>query len=206
MRHALILVDIQNDFMPDGALPVSDGDAVVPVANRLAHRYPVVAASQDWHPPDHGSFASVHPGKEPFEVIELNGLEQVLWPPHCIQDTWGAEFHPQLERKPIQQVFRKGVDPAVDSYSAFFDNGRRSATGLHEWLQEREVHVIDVLGLATEVCVQATASDARELGYRTRLVLPGCRAAEVEPGDGARAVAALCERGVEILEQEPEMP
>ena len=127
---ALILVDLQNDFCPGGALPVPQGDQVIPIANYLAARFELVVATQDWHPPEHGSFAVNHPGRKPGECIELAGLPQVLWPVHCVQGTPGAQFHPALETAPIARVFRKGLDPSVDSYSAFFDNARRRATGL----------------------------------------------------------------------------
>ena len=131
----LILVDIQHDFCPGGALPVPGGDEVVPVANRLAAGFDLVVATQDWHPPDHGSFAANHPGKQPVEVIELAGLPQVLWPVHCVQGTAGAAIHSALDVARIGRVFRKGTDPTVDSYSGFFDNGKRQSTGLADYLR-----------------------------------------------------------------------
>ena len=130
MHEALILVDLQCDFMPGGALPVAEGDQVVPVCNRLAQRFEVVLATQDWHPPNHGSFASQHPGKKPGEVIELNGLPQVLWPDHCVQRSAGAQFHEDFDLRPVAAVFQKGIDPEIDSYSGFYDNGHRRSTGL----------------------------------------------------------------------------
>ncbi|MHC4199536.1 MAG: bifunctional nicotinamidase/pyrazinamidase, partial [Planctomycetota bacterium] len=131
--RALILVDLQNDFCPGGGLAVPEGDRVIPVANGLVPAFDLVVATQDWHPADHGSFASNHEGKKPGDVIDLGGLEQILWPDHCVQGTPGAEFHPDLERGRIAEVFRKGTDPAVDSYSAFFDNARRRSTGLADY-------------------------------------------------------------------------
>ncbi len=136
MRSALILVDLQNDFCPGGALPVPEGDRVIPVVNRLMPRFGLVVATQDWHPPDHGSFAANHPGRHVGEVVELGGLPQVLWPMHCVRQTPGAELHPALDRRRLATVFRKGTDPQIDSYSGFFDNGRHKATGLGDYLRE----------------------------------------------------------------------
>jgi nicotinamidase/pyrazinamidase len=187
MTTALILVDIQDDFCPGGALAVRDGDAVVPVANRLMDAVDLAVATQDWHPADHGSFAANHPGRKPFELGELAGLPQVLWPVHCVQGTPGAELHADLERKRIARVFHKGVDREVDSYSGFFDNGRRRSTGLGEWLRERGVDTVLVVGLATDYCVKATALDAIDLGFATTVVADGCRAVELNAGDGERA-------------------
>lgn len=196
---ALVLVDLQNDFCPGGRLAVARGDEVVPVANRLLdakERFDVVVATQDWHPQDHGSFASKHPGKRPGEVIELNGLRQILWPDHCVQGSPGAEFHPSLRRSAVDRVFRKGDDPSVDSYSGFFDNGRRKATGLGQFLHEEGVGRVLVLGLATDYCVKFTALDAASLGFETRLVLDGCRGVNLRPSDSDEAVAELRRAGV----------
>src|SRR5258706_8522984 len=160
---ALILIDLQNDFVPGGALAVHDGDHVVPIANELMKRFDLVVATQDWHPPDHGSFAANHPGKRVGEVIDLNGLPQVLWPVHCVQGTYGAEFVAGLTVDKVTRVFRKGTDAAIDSYSGFFDNGHRRATGMGDWLKERGVRDIYVMGLATDYCVKFTALDGRGL-------------------------------------------
>lgn len=197
--HALVLVDIQNDFMPFGALPVADGDAVVPVANMLAPRFELVVATQDWHPPDHGSFAVNHPGTEPGQVIELGGLEQVLWPPHCVQDTPGAAFHSALDIAPIHHVVRKGTDPDIDSYSGFFDNGHRKATGLEGFLRNWNVDRITLMGLATDYCVKYTALDGAELGFEITVVSDGCRAVNLEPGDGERAFEEMAAAGCTVL-------
>ncbi|MCE5191324.1 MAG: bifunctional nicotinamidase/pyrazinamidase [Actinomycetia bacterium] len=196
---ALIVVDIQNDFMPFGALPVADGDAVVPVANALMPRFSLVVATQDWHPPTHGSFASNHPGTSPGDVIELGAVEQVLWPDHCVQGTPGASFHSALEVARIDQVVRKGTDPAIDSYSGFFDSDQRSATGLGDLLTQRAVDEIVVLGLATDYCVRATVTDAIGLGFGVTVVIDGCRAVDLSPGDGERAFAAMHSEGARIL-------
>ncbi len=196
---ALVLVDIQNDFMPGGALPVPGGDAVVPIANRMAARAPLVVATQDWHPPDHGSFASNHPGRKPYDVTELNGLEQILWPDHCVQDTRGAAFVKGLETSAIERVFRKGTDPRIDSYSGFFDNGHRKATGLGDFLRDRGIDEVYVAGVATDYCVKFTALDARELGLRTVLVEDGCRGVDVNEGDVSRAIAEMRRAGVTLM-------
>jgi len=200
MSKALILVDIQNDFMPGGPLAVPEGDQVVPVANRLIHAgdYDLIAATQDWHPPDHGSFASQHPGKNPGDVIDLHGLQQTLWPDHCVRGSPGAELHPDLDTAPIDHVILKGTDPDVDSYSGFFDNGKRHDTGLHEYLQERGVDEVHIVGLATDVCVKATALHAAELGYKTVVLREGIRAVNLQPGDGEQAIKDMQAAGARI--------
>ncbi len=196
---ALILVDIQNDFCPGGALAVADGDDVVPVANALARRFDLVVATQDWHPRDHGSFAANHPGTEPGQVIDLNGLDQVLWPVHCVQESDGAAFHADLDASQVTEVFRKGTDPGIDSYSGFYDNGHRKATGLADYLRDKGVDTVYVLGLATDYCVKFTALDAISEGFDTFLVEDGCRGVELQPGDAERAIDQMREAGVTIL-------
>lgn len=173
---ALLLVDIQNDFLPGGALAVPEGDAIVPVVNRVSRSYPVVAATQDWHPPGHLSFASSHEGRKPFEKLELDGLEQTLWPDHCVWNTEGAAFARDLDAGPVSAIFRKGMDPRVDSYSGFFDNGQRHRTGLAEWLRAHGVDELDIAGLAGEVCVTFTARDAARLGFTVTLLENAVRA------------------------------
>ena len=202
MKPALILVDIQNDFLPGGALAVREGDQVVPIANALMARFELVVATQDWHPPDHGSFAANHPGKRVGEVIDLAGLPQVLWPVHCVQGTRGADFAPGLERDRIVHVVRKGTDPSIDSYSGFFDNGptgSRKATGLEDYLRSRGVTDLYVMGLATDYCVKFTALDGRRLGFNVYLVLDGCRGVDLNPGDVERAVEEMRGAGVRIV-------
>jgi nicotinamidase/pyrazinamidase len=198
--RALILVDLQNDFCPGGALAVANGDETIAIANRLLPHFATAVATQDWHPANHGSFAANHPGKQPYEMIDLHGLMQVLWPVHCVQDTPGAELRGDLDRSRITEVFLKGTDPAIDSYSGFFDNGKRKATGLAEWLRSRWVQQVYVMGLATDYCVRATAMDARSLGFDVWVVQDGCRAVEVKPGDGERALAELRGAGCAIVE------
>ena len=200
--RVLILVDIQNDFCPGGALAVPDGDAVVEVANRLMPRFALVVATQDAHPPEHQSFAANHPGKRPYELIDLHGLPQVLWPVHCVAGSPGAAFHPQLAAAGIHAVFPKGTDPEIDSYSGFFDNGQRKATGLEELLRARGASELYVLGLATDYCVKATALDAVRLGFRTFVVEDGCRAVNLKPEDGALALEAMRAAGVTLCQSE----
>jgi nicotinamidase/pyrazinamidase len=199
MKRCLVIVDVQRDFCPGGALPVPEGDQVVPVINRLLRRFDRVAATQDWHPPGHLSFAANHPGRKPGEVIQLAGLEQVLWPVHCVQHTPGAEFHPDLDRSRIQAVFRKGVDPEVDSYSGFFDNGRRRSTGLDEYLRREGVEEIYICGLATDYCVRWTALDAVRLGLRSWVIEDACRGVELRPGDVAAAWQEMIQAGVHLI-------
>ncbi len=195
----LLLVDIQSDFLPGGALAVPDGDAVVPVVNRLQLLFPLIAATQDWHPMDHGSFAANHSGRRPFEASELNGLPQTLWPNHCVQGTRGADFAPGLERGRIAQVFHKGEDPGIDSYSGFFDNGHRKSTGLGEWLRARGVREIYIAGLATDYCVKFSALDAVRLGFKTFVIEDACRGVNLLPDDSARALEEMRRAGAGII-------
>jgi len=196
----LILVDVQNDFLPGGALGVPGGNEVVPVANRLQPRFGLVVATQDWHPKGHGSFASTRPGRKPGELAELGRLPQVLWPDHCVQGTSGAAFAPGLEMNRVEAILRKGTDPAIDSYSGFFDNGHRKSTGLADYLRGRGATDLYVMGLATDYCVKFTALDALQLGFRTFLVEDGSRGVELRPGDVARAVDEMRQAGVQIVQ------
>jgi nicotinamidase/pyrazinamidase len=200
IMRALILVDIQNDFMPGGALPVAEGDRVVRVANELMPRFDLVVATQDWHPADHMSFASQHPGRSVGDVIELDGLEQILWPDHCVENSPGAEFVAGLDRERIDHVVKKGTDRRIDSYSGFFDNGHRKATGLGDYLQSRGVKSVYLVGVATDYCVKFTALDARKLGFETFLVADGCRGVERTAGDVQRALDEMLAAGVRIVE------
>ena len=195
----LIIVDVQNDFCPGGALAVREGDQVVPVINRIQPRFDLVVATQDWHPANHGSFAANHPGRKPGEVIELAGLSQILWPVHCVQGTTGAELHPALERSRIAHVVHKGTDPAIDSYSGFFDNGRRAATDLERFLRDQHVDDVYVCGLATDYCVKATALDARSLGFKTHLIEDAARGVDLRPGDVQRSIEAMRAGGVDVI-------
>jgi nicotinamidase/pyrazinamidase len=197
--NALILVDIQKDFCPGGALAVPEGDKVVPIVNRLQVGYDLVVATQDWHPANHGSFAANHAGRAVGEQIELAGLPQVLWPVHCVKNTPGAEFHPALNLDRVARVFRKGTDPAIDSYSGFFDNGHRAATGLAGYLRERGVDQVHVCGLATDYCVKFTALDAIGLGFRVALLEEAARGVELQPDDVRRAIEEMRDHGVKII-------
>jgi nicotinamidase/pyrazinamidase len=197
---ALILVDIQNDFLPGGALAVPRGDDVIPVANRLQPRFGLVVATQDWHPRGHGSFASTRPGRKPGEMAELGGLSQVLWPDHCVQGTRGAEFGPGLEMTRVEAIIRKGTDPTIDSYSGFFDNGHRKSTALGDYLRGRGATDVYVLGLATDYCVRFTALDAVRLGFRAFLVKDGSRGVELNKGDVDRAIDEMRRAGVAVVQ------
>ncbi|WP_425394937.1 bifunctional nicotinamidase/pyrazinamidase [Aeoliella sp.] len=197
--RALILVDIQNDFLPGGALAVPEGDAVVPVANRLMPDYDLVVATQDWHPADHLSFASQHAGCNVGEFVEVDGLEQILWPDHCVQDSRGAEFAAGLNIGGVDHVVQKGTNRRIDSYSGFFDNARRHATGLEELLRSQQVDAVDIVGLATDYCVKFTALDAVSLGFTTRVLTQGTRGVELDPGDCNRAVQEMQTAGVDVI-------
>jgi nicotinamidase/pyrazinamidase len=204
MKHpALLVVDVQNDFCPGGALAVADGDAVVPVINGLMPRFPLVVATQDWHPPGHASFASSHPGRRPLEVIDLDGISQVLWPDHCVQGTAGADFHPELERHFFRAIVRKGVDPRVDSYSAFRDNHREHPTGLASLLRELEVEHVVIVGLTTDYCAATSARDAIELGFSAEIVLPATRPVGAPPGHTERTLAEIRALGVVLRDTLP---
>ena len=197
--RALICVDIQNDFCPGGALEVKDGLAAAKVANKLIDRFDLVVATQDWHPANHKSFAAMHPWRRPGDVIELNGLEQILWPIHCVQGSFGAEFVRELKTDAFEKVFVKGTDPEIDSYSGFFDNGHRKATGLGDYLKEKGVKEVYIVGLALDVCVKFTVLDALELGFKTYLVKDGSRGVNLKPGDSDRAVEEMQEKGAIIV-------
>jgi nicotinamidase/pyrazinamidase len=171
----LLIIDVQNDFCPGGALAVTDGDAVVPVINRLAERFDHVVLTQDWHPAGHSSFATSHPGSAVFEAIDMPYGRQTLWPDHCVQGTSGAAFHPQLKTDLAELVIRKGFRPTIDSYSAFYENDRHTPTGLAGYLRERSLGRIFLAGLATDFCVHYSAVDARRLGFTTVLIEAGCR-------------------------------
>jgi nicotinamidase/pyrazinamidase len=198
--NALIIVDLQNDFVEGGALAVPGGNEIIPLINRIQPEFDVVVATQDWHPPDHGSFAANHPGKAPGDVVTLNGLQQILWPIHCVQDTPGSQFVSGLNRERWSAVFRKGTDPAVDSYSGFFDNHRRHSTGLGNFLKETGVSDIFVVGLATEYCVKATAIDGAILGFRVTVIKDGCRGLNLQPGDLENAFEEMRDIGVNLID------
>ena len=200
MKQALILVDLQNDFFPGGALAVPQGDAILPVLKKIFETMPFdkVIATKDWHPKDHGSFASNH-GKKTGEVVLLEGIRQILWPIHCVENTQGAEFAPGFDTQRIHKTFYKGTDPFIDSYSAFFDNGHKKSTGLGEYLAEEGIRKITIMGLATDYCVRYSVIDALSLGLDVTVIANGCRAVDLRPGDGKRALSEMKEAGAKIL-------
>jgi nicotinamidase/pyrazinamidase len=197
---ALILVDMQNDFLPGGALAVPDGNKVIPLANRLQALFPLVVATQDWHPANHGSFAANHPGKKVFARIDLNGLPQTLWPAHCVQGTLGAELAPDLQRQRIAKIFPKGTDAGIDSYSGLFDNGHRKSTGLGEWLKAAGVAEVFVCGLATDYCVKFTALDAAQMGFKTHFIEDASRGVHLQPNDVRDAMAEMYRAGIATVQ------
>jgi len=199
MKKALIIVDIQNDFLPGGALEVTDGDQIIPIVNGLIMDFHTIIATQDWHPADHGSFASQHPGARPGEVVDLDGLTQVLWPDHCVQDAKGAEFASTLHTDKLTAVFRKGYDRRVDSYSGFFDNGKRNDTGLAQYLKEHGILELYIVGLATDYCVKYTAIDAIQLGYQTTVIADATRAVNLSKGDYETALLEIKQHGITII-------
>ena len=199
MKKALLLVDIQNDFIPGGALAVDRGDEVIEIANRAMKYFNHVIATQDWHPANHKSFASQHEGKNPGEFIDLNGVPQILWPDHCVMETSGAEFPPELNVFGITKIMQKGLDREVDSYSGFFDNAQDRATGLDDYLRSQEIDDLSIMGLATDYCVKYTALDARRLGYNTSIIIEGVRGVELNPGDCDAAIEDMKEAGVRVV-------
>ena len=198
--RAFIVVDVQYDFLPGGALAVPEGDQVIPVINALMPKFNLVVATQDWHPANHGSFATNHPNKNPGEVIDLNGLAQVLWPVHCVEGTHGAELSVDLDRNRIQRIFQKGTDPGIDSYSGFFDNGHRKSTGLAEYLRSRDVDDVYIAGLTTDYCAKFTALDAIKENFNTWLFIDATRAVNLQAGDFEKAIGEMKENGVHILD------
>jgi nicotinamidase/pyrazinamidase len=198
--RVLLVIDVQNDFCPGGALAVAGGDAVVQVINRLMPLFPRVVATQDWHPWNHVSFASSHVGKRPLDVVEVDGIQQVLWPDHCVQGTPGAQLHPDLQGGRIQLVLRKGLRSKLDSYSAFFENDRRTDTGLRFYLEGLHAREIFLCGLATDYCVLASALDARGLGFNVTLVGDACRGVDSPTGSVGKALAAMETAGVRVTE------
>ncbi|MGE5308916.1 MAG: bifunctional nicotinamidase/pyrazinamidase [Deltaproteobacteria bacterium] len=200
MKKVLVIVDVQYDFLPGGKLPVKDGDQVIPVINGLQGKFDLVVATQDWHPDNHLSFAANHADRKPGDVIVLKGIEQVLWPQHCIQDSRGAMISSELTRDKIRRIFYKGTERTIDSYSTFFDNAHARSTGLDNYLKENGVTDVYLAGLATDYCVLYSAHDAVKLGYKTFVVIDGCRGIDLRPGDVERAVEEMKSAGVRIVE------
>ncbi|SIQ55022.1 nicotinamidase/pyrazinamidase [Rhizobium sp. RU35A] len=198
---ALLIIDVQNGFCPGGNLPVPEGDKVVPVINRLIEdgSYDLVVASQDWHPADHGSFASQHPGAKPFDMGTLSGKPQVLWPDHCVQTTPDADFHPDLNTDAIDYIQQKGENPAVDSYSAFRDNDQAAVTGLAGYLKAQQVKELDICGLATDYCVKFSALDARDMLPDAKVCFIEDASRGIDPEGVKAAIAEMREKGVAII-------
>jgi len=194
-REVLLIVDVQNDFCPGGALAVPEGDAILPAINRLARSFAHVILTQDWHPPGHASYASSHPGKRPFDTIEVSYGVQILWPDHCVQGTPGAALHPKLDVRHAELVLRKGFRSALDSYSAFRENDRRTVTGLAGYLRERGFGRITLCGLATDFCVAFSAIDGREAGFDVTVVTSACRGIDID-GSLTRSMRAMSDAGV----------
>ena len=197
---ALLLVDVQHDFLPGGALAVPQGDEILPVIAKLQPMFNFIVATQDWHPAHHGSFAANHPGTQPGQQIDLEGLSQILWPVHCVQGSSGADFPTTLDQSRWQAVFQKGKSPLVDSYSGFFDNARRGDTGLADYLISKGIARLFVCGLALDYCVKFTALDAQSLGFETYVLTDATRAVNLHPEDGKLALEALRAAGITCLE------
>ncbi|MEW6041238.1 MAG: nicotinamidase [Elusimicrobiota bacterium] len=225
-NSALIIIDVQNDFCPGGALAVPDGDKTIPVINSISGVFYKVVASQDWHPENHISFASTH-NREPYEVIEIKNmrlprpphpnplpqgereflalnaekLRQVLWPDHCVQGTFGSDFHKDLNLKPVNLIIRKGYNPAIDSYSAFLENDKKTQTGLHYYLKGLKIKDVFFCGLATDYCVYFSAVDARKFGFKSYVILEACRGVNVPQGNIKKAILTMQKQGVKIIEK-----
>lgn len=198
MAHkALIVIDLQNDFCPGGALAVAGGDEIVPLVNKMIGEFDHVILTQDWHPEGHSSFASQHDGKNPFESVAMPYGEQTLWPDHCVQGTRGADFHAGLEWTKAELVVRKGFRKAIDSYSAFFENDHKTPTGLGGYLKERGISDLTLVGLATDFCVAYSAIDAAKLGFQATVVMDGCRAIDLG-GSLAEMIERMRQAGVSI--------
>ncbi|UJP64359.1 bifunctional nicotinamidase/pyrazinamidase [Mongoliitalea daihaiensis] len=197
---ALVIVDVQNDFIPGGALAVQEGNTIVPLINELQSKFEFIVATQDWHPADHGSFAANHEGKQVGEFVNLNGVQQILWPVHCVQGTAGAAFHPALETKLWKAIFQKGTNSLVDSYSGFFDNNRQGDTGLAFYLKEAGISELFVCGLATDYCVKFTVLDGLAEGFKVHLIADATRAVNLQVNDFDLALEEMKAAGATIVE------
>lgn len=197
--QALIIVDVQNDFLPGGALEVKDGDKIIPYINELQNNFNLVIATQDWHPANHKSFAINHPNKNIGEFINLNGLQQILWPVHCVQNSKGAEFAETLNQEKIEKIFVKGTKPQIDSYSGYFDNGKKQSTGLQDYLKSKSVNKVVVVGLAADYCVKFTALDAVNLGFEVEVHKAGTRAVNLQCNDFEKAMKDMKNVGIKII-------
>ena len=197
--NALLIVDLQNDFVPGGALPAPHGDHLAPIINKVMDSFPLILAIKDWHPINHVSFAVNHSGKKIGDVIKVEGLDQILWPVHCVQNTPGSEFVPDLRKDRIEKVFYKGNDPDVDDYSGFFDNAKKRDTGLEKYLRDQGIGEITIVGIATDYCVLYSALDGLGIGFEVSILREACCAINLHPGDGERALEKMKNKGAKIL-------
>jgi nicotinamidase/pyrazinamidase len=196
---ALIIVDVQNDFIPGGALAVHEGDRIVPVINQIQEEFDFIVATQDWHPAEHGSFAANHIGKNIGDFIDLNGVQQILWPVHCVQGSFGADFHADLKRKNWKAVFQKGTNPKVDSYSGFFDNNRQGDTGLSSYLKDNGIEEVYICGLAADYCVKFTVLDGISEGFKTHLIIDATKAVNLQPDDFDKSILEMESAGAVLV-------
>lgn len=194
----LIIVDIQNDFFPGGALGIDDAFEIIPIINALMPKFDHIIATKDWHPKDHISFAENHPVKEPGDCIDIHGVEQILWPVHCVQNTEGSEFVPGLQTDRFEKIFYKGIDREIDSYSTFFDNEKKRSTGLGEYLKQKNLQDIYICGVATDYCVKYSVLDALDLGFTVTVIEHACKAVNLSPLDGEQALEEMLFRGGQI--------
>jgi nicotinamidase/pyrazinamidase len=197
LMKALLIIDVQYDFLPGGTLAVNEGDQIIPVINQLQKKFDFIVATQDWHPANHGSFAANHRGKNPGDFIQLGNVDQVLWPAHCVQNSKGAEFHQDLEQIKWSKIIQKGTNPHVDSYSGFFDNDRREDTGLSQYLKSNGIEEVFVTGLATDYCVKFTVLDAIKDGFEATVVTDATKAVNLAPGDYDAAIKEMVKSGAE---------
>jgi nicotinamidase/pyrazinamidase len=198
VNNCLIITDIQNDFCPGGALAVAEGDKIIPIVNTLARKFDKVVATQDWHPPGHASFASTH-NKEPYDIITIDEIQQVLWPVHCVTGSFGADFHKDLDLREVDLIIRKGNDLKIDSYSTFLENDKKTVTGLHYYLKGFSIQNLYLCGLATDYCIYYSAMDAKEMGFNVGVILDACRGIDVPAGNIAASVERMKERGIRIM-------
>jgi len=197
----LLIVDVQNDFCPGGALAVERGDEIIPIINRLMPHFDLVLATQDWHPAGHKSFAANN-NKQVGDVITLHGQPQMMWPEHCVQNSQGAELHPALQISAIDHIFQKALNPEIDSYSGFFDNDHQTSTGLDSYLAERNIKKLYICGIATDYCVKFTALDAAQLGFDTYLITDACRGVNLQPDDSTKAIEDMQNAGIHIIQSD----
>ena len=198
-KNALLIVDVQNDFCPGGALAIHEGDRIIPAINRIQPLFDTIIATRDWHPPDHVSFAATHPGKHIHDVMDIGGIPQVLWPPHCVSGTTGAAFHPDLETGRFRLILHKGMNPALDSYSVFLENDKKTRTGMDGFLRSLEITRIFLCGLATDYCVLYSALDAISFGFETCVVIDACCGVDVPEGNIEKAIGLMKSSGVSII-------